>query len=126
MDALDYMRTSVTDQSVRCDVRRDQSSDSYSGPDYSTVGEVDVAIFDPSSSSVVVTEGSGEDTSLTGLVVPAYDTDGNLNERVHVNDRLRPQSNTAKLYEVRVKDGLPNEIDPDLWRLGLEHANQSE
>lgn len=124
MDALDAIVASVTDQRITCDVYRDDSTSAYGG-DPSKVGTVDVAIFEPSSSSEVVVEGSGQDTSLTGLVVPTHDSNGDLVHDVEVNDELRVQSNEAKRYDVRVKDGVPNELDPDMWRLGLERANAS-
>ncbi len=124
MDALSYIQSDIEEQSVACDVLRDDGG-GYNGGNYSKVDTIDVAIHSPSSSSEVVVEGSGEETSLTGKVVPDYDSNGNLLSHVQVNDRLRPQEHSGKLYEVRVKDGVPNELNPDIWRLGLEHANSS-
>jgi len=125
MDALDYIRSAVTEQTITCDVLREDNDSAYSS-EPQKVDEVDVAIFAPSASSQVVVEGSGEDTSLSGYVVPETDTDGNMVEYVTVNDMLRPQSNTERLYTVRTKVGRPNELDPDLWELGLERANASQ
>jgi hypothetical protein len=124
MDALQFLVTDVTDQAVTCDVYRDTSSDAYGGSK-TKVDSVDVAIFAPSSSSQVVVEGSGDETSFTGLVVPERDENDDLVESVHVNDELRVQGNTEKRFDVRVKDGVPNDLDPELWRLGLDKANSS-
>lgn len=124
MDTLNYVTASVRENSRRFDVYRGQGS-TYNGST-EKVDAVDAWVFDPTSTSISVVEGTDEDTSLTGLVVPSYDADGGLVERVHVNDELRLQSNTAKRYLVATKDGVPNELDPELWRLGLSHANSSQ
>jgi hypothetical protein len=124
MDAVDYIRTDVNEQAETCDVLRDTSSHSYDGEDDSKADEVDVAIFAPNSNATVVVEGTDDDTSLTGLVVPDEQSDGSITHHVQVGDVLRPQTNTAKRYNVRVKDGIPNDLAPELFRLGLEHANQ--
>jgi hypothetical protein len=125
MDALSFMHADVTAQSVTCDVYRDDGDTSYGSSGASKVGTADVAIYAPESTSEVVVEGSGQETSLTGLVVPERDDAGDLVHNVKVNDELRVQSQPEKRYEVRVKDGFPNELSPELWRLGLDRANSS-
>jgi hypothetical protein len=90
------------------------------------VGTIDVTVFEPSSQQRVTIEGTSEDTSLTGLAVPQYDNNGDLQHVVEVSDRLKPQSRPERQYEVRAKNGLPNELDPELWQLGLDVATSSE
>lgn len=125
MNALDLMLATVDEQAVTCDVYRASSSGAYSD-DATKVDTVDIAIFSPTSSSEVVVEGSGQETTMTGLLVPQFDANGDPVEVVQVNDELRLQSNTSKRYDVRVKEGFPNEFDPEVWRCGLNRANASE
>lgn len=122
MDALSYIKTDVADMAVTMDVYRKDDSGAYSG-DWTLVDTKNVHVFAPSSSSRVVVEGSGQETSLTGLTLPTYDTNDTLVDVIHVNDQLRYN---GKRYDVRVKDGLPNELDPELWKLGLDRANATE
>jgi hypothetical protein len=122
MDATAYIQSDVAEMAITMDVYRKEDSGAYSG-DFTKVGAADVHVFNPSSQQQVVVEGSGEETSMTGLKLPEYDIDDNLVEPVHVNDQLRVG---GKRYDVRVKEGIPNEIDPDLWRLGLDTANTSD
>lgn len=124
MDALAYMVSDVADHAVTCNVYRDTSSTNY-GSDSTKVDEVDVYIFNPSSQSQVVVEGSGQDTSLTGLVVPDYDSNDNLVEHVQVGDELRVKSDESKRYDVAVREAIPSEFELELWRLGLNRANAS-
>lgn len=127
MDALDYIRTDVKRQSVQCTVfNPDDGSTAYNDGFTDTGETIPVAIFQSSSSSQVTTEGTGQDTSLTGHLVPQTDANGDRKTVVTVGDRLQLQSNTAKQYEVRTKDGVPNDIEPELYQLGLEPANSSE
>lgn len=122
MDALSYIKTDVADMAVTMDVYRKDDSGAYSG-EWTPVDTKDVDVFSPSSSASVVVEGSGQETSLTGLTLPTYDTNDTLVDVIHVNDQLRYN---GKRYDVRVKDGLPNELDPELWKLGLDRANTTE
>lgn len=127
MDALAYIHNDLSQQAVVCEILRPTDSDSvYDGDLTETDETVEVAIFQPSSSSTVTTEGTDQDTSLTGHIVPQYDTTDTLDTVVHVGDRLRVRANPAKRYEVRTKDGVPNDIDPELFRVGLEPANRSD
>jgi len=123
MDALAFMQSTVASESVLMDVYRNTSTGSYDN-DKTTVGTVSVAVFAPTSSAEVVTEGSGQDTSLTGLAEPAPNG-GDPLPAVEVNDELRVQSNPEKRYVVKTKDGYPSDIDPELVRLGLEPSNSS-
>lgn len=124
MDAVSLMQSTVDRESVLMDVYRNTSTGSYD-TSKSSVGTVNVAVFSPTSSSQMVTEGSGQDTSLVGLAEPVY-TGGDLLPAVEVNDELRIQSQSEKRYIVKTKDGYPNDIDAELVRLGLEPANSSE
>lgn len=121
MDALDAIHSCLNEQTVTCAVYRQSDDGPYDG-DMTQVGTVDVAMSAPSPQAQVVIEGSMEDTSLVGHLVPEYDTSGTLIETIHVNDELRPQ-NTETRYAVRTKVGVPNELSPELWELGLERAN---
>jgi len=125
MDALEAILGCVNRQAVTCDIYRDTGNGPYDDTLSDTGETVDIAIFAPNSQSQVVVEGSGQETSFTGHIVPEYDANGNLVDPVRVNDELRPQ-NTTKRYDVRVKDGVPNEMDPEIWQLGLDRANASE
>ncbi len=124
MDAVSLMQSTVASESVLMDVYRNTSTGSYDSSK-SSVGTVNVAVFSPTSSSQVVTEGSGQDTSLVGLAEPVY-TDGELLPAVEISDELRVQSSPEKRYVVKTKDGYPNDLDAELVRLGLEPANSSE
>jgi len=123
MDALSFMQSTVASVSVPMDVYRNTSTGSYDS-DKSSVGTVSVSVFAPTSVSEVVTEGSGQDTSLTGLAEPAPNA-GDPLPSVKVNDELRVQSNPEKRYVVKTKDGYPSDINPELVRLGLEPSNSN-
>lgn len=122
MDAIDYIQSRVNDQAVTCDVLSDTESASYSD-DVTQVGTVEIAVYAPSSAAEMVPAGIEESTSFTGLVVPQRDGNGDLVNDTAVGDTLRVQSNTAIQYEVMTRDGVPNELDPHLWVLGLDRAN---
>jgi len=124
MDALDFMQATVDSESMLMGVYRNTSNNSYDSSK-SSVGTVSVAVFAPTSSSEVVTEGSGQDTSLVGLCEPAH-SNGDLLPAVQVNDELRVQANPEKRYLVKTKDGYPNDLDAELVRLGLEPSNSSD
>jgi len=126
MDPMDYIHTDLTDQSVTCAVYRSSGSGVYNDGLSDTGETVEVTLSEPSSSSVSHVEGIDEDTSLVGQVVPEYDDNGDLTERLEVNDELRAIAYEGKRYEVSTKDGIPNELDPEIWALGLEPANQSD
>lgn len=121
MDGLDAIVASVRRHSVTMDVLRPQSGRSYDGDDYANVGSVDIYVFDPASSGQTPVEGSDQETSMTGLYVPEYDSNGNLITNIKVNDHL--EYDAAHRYVVQVKDGLPSELDVELWQLGLDRAN---
>jgi hypothetical protein len=124
MDALDAIRGCLTEQTVTCDIYHPSGDGPYEGDLVDTGETVDVAIVSPTSQSQLVVEGSGQETSLVGHVVPEY-SNNRLQERVFVNDQLRPH-NTGKRYDVRTKDGVPSPLEPELWQLGLERANASQ
>lgn len=126
MNGVDYIRSAVTERGLICDVQEQSDGGAYDNGDYTTVDTVTVAIFDPSSTFSVVSEGGDDDVSLVGLVVPDTNADGNRVEHVGVNQRLVPQNATGQQYRVETKDGHPNDVDPDVWRLGLAKANQSD
>lgn len=123
MDPLKAITNSVTEQAVTCDVYRDTSNGPYED-DTSPVDTAEVAFSAPSAQSQVVIEGSFEETSLVGHVVPEYDNSGTLIKSVQVNDELRPQ-NSEHRYDVRTVVGVPNEIGPELWEIAVTRANAS-
>ena len=125
MDGLDAIRNEVHRQSYTCDVRRVTGNGPYDDDTRSVVGTVEVAVSAPSASAQVVQEGSIEETSLVGHIVPETDTDGTLVESVHITDHLDVQNHPQK-YVVRTKVGIPDAIDPDLWELALDRANDTE
>lgn len=122
MDVVDYLRSTVNQQGVVCDVLRDTTTGSYGSDSTSKVDEVTVSIVaDRTNQSLP--ESMDVDTSIYGLYAPQFDANGDLKHVVEVNDTLRVQQNTAKRYSVVAKDGLPNDIEPELWGLGLAHVN---
>lgn len=126
MDATAFIQSDVTALADTFDVYRVDDNDTSSAYDNGTFTDtgvdVHVRVHSPSSQQQVVAEGSGQETSYTGFLVPEYDVDGNLAHNVEVNDQLRMN---GKRYDVVVKDGIPNDHDPEIWRLGLDKANQS-
>jgi hypothetical protein len=106
-------------------VYRSDSSGAYES-DMTQVDEVDVHLYSPASSHSVALEGTGEETGLTGLVIPDRDTNGDITEHVYGNDQLRFKSDESVRYDVLTKDGVPSDLDPTLWRLGLEKSNTSD
>jgi hypothetical protein len=125
MDALQFYREEVDRQAYTAAVYRADGTSSYESTSMQQVGQIAVSISDATSVSETVTEGSDEDTSLRGLTTPTYDANGNLTETVAVNDELR-LTNAPRRYTVTTKNGIPNDIDPEVWELGLERANVDE
>jgi hypothetical protein len=121
MEAAQFMRTDVATQARTFDVYR-TSGRSYDSSDTQD-GTVDVALSTASASGQVVTEGTDSNASFVGHAVPQYD--GNGDPAVRVGDELRLQSDTAKRYEVTDVVGLPDDVDPTLWELGLDRSNDS-
>lgn len=124
MDALAYIHDDVSRQAVTCEIWRDQSDGPYDDSLSDTGETVDVAIFSPTSQSQVVAEGSGQEATFVGVLVPEEGRDGTLQDPVRLNDQLRPVG-SARRYDVRTKDGVPNDLNPELWQLGLDRANSS-
>jgi hypothetical protein len=122
MNALDAIHDCVDAQAKTCAVYRDTDDGPYDS-DRTQVDTVDVAFSSPSAQSQVVIEGSFEETSVVGHLVPEYDTDGALVHTVEVNDELRVSD--AQRYRVETKVGVPNEVEPELWELGLQRANET-
>lgn len=124
MDATEFIVTDVADFATPCDVYRESDSGAYSGSK-SKVDAKDVYVFAPNSTQQTVTEGSGQDTSFTGLAVVDTDVNGDVVHHVEVGDELRVQSDDTKRYDVRVKEGVPDDIEPVVWRFGLDRANSA-
>lgn len=121
MDGLDYIHSSVQDNAVSLTVLRPQSQRSYDEPSYSNEGTVDIYVFDPSSTAQTVVEGSDQETAMTGLYVPEYDSNDDLITQLKVNDHL--EYDDSHRYVVQTKDGLPSELNVELWQVGLDRAN---
>jgi len=122
MNAREYIVTDVADRATTCDIYRSDSDGVYNS-DYERVGETAVYIFSASSTTTISIEGSGQDTSLVGLTTPSYGRQGKLVHDVEVNDQLRVND---RQYRVETKDAIGDELDPQLWQLGLERANVEE
>ena len=121
MDALQYLQSTVAHQAHTFTVYT-QDGNSYNS-DYSDTGEtVDMSVSDMSGSGETVTEGSDQSVSYRGTLNPSYDNSGDLTEYVGVNDELRAVDGNQR-YVVKTKTGIPNDIDPEVWQLGLERAN---
>jgi hypothetical protein len=120
MNAIEYTRQRVRANERTVTVYRPDSGRTYDGS-LTSVGEIAVWIFDASATATVVTEGSEEDTSMTALLRPSQD----LPSGVQVSDELRVTTDTEKRYEVRTKVGVPAALDPSIYRLGIERANDS-
>ena len=123
MDPLEAITNSVAQQAVTCDVYRNTSNGPYEDAT-SPVDTAEIAFSAPSAQSQVVIEGSFEETSLVGHIVPEYDGSGALIKPVHVNDELRPQDSEHR-YDVRTVVGVPSEVGPELWEIGVMRANAS-
>jgi len=88
------------------------------------VGETDVWTFSAASSSQLVTEGVGQDTSLTGLLEPSP-TDGALTDLLTVGDEIRLLPEENRRYQVRTLDGVPSTPNAEAVEVGLEPTNDS-
>ena len=122
MDALEYLRSEVTHQAHSFDVYTQDGGNSYNN-DYSKSGEtVEMSVSDMSGSGETVAEGSDQSVSYRGTLTPSYDNNGDLTKTVGVNDELRAVDGNQR-YVVKTKTGIPNDIDPEVWQLGLERAN---
>jgi hypothetical protein len=119
MDALTYIQTDVVDQAVVFDVYRPTSDGAYDG-DFESAGTASVAVFSPSSRHEVSVEGSDDPASYTGLMTVSRNADGDIEHVVQQDDQLR---HNGHRYDVVVKEGVPNPINPELWRLGLDEAS---
>jgi len=122
MDALKYLRQEVTHQSYEFDVYSPDGGNSYDGGMTDTGNTVEMTVSDMSGTGETVTEGSDQDVSYRGMITPQYDNEGNLRHVTDVNDELRA-TDSEQRYVVKSKVGLPNDIDPDVWQLGLNRAN---
>jgi len=121
MDAIDYFNAEITDQSHAVTVHRETGGTSYDAS-REQVDTVRMSVTDLSAQSSTVTEGTDQDISYRGLLNPHYNTDGELTTVVKVGDELRVADGVRR-YRVETKVGRPNDIDPDVWELGLSRAN---
>lgn len=119
MLAVDYLLSETERNERSCTVYRTSGNQSYDSTT-EDVGETAIWLFDASASSNVVTEGTEEETSFTGMLRPSVD----LPNGVHIADELQFDGHPERRYEVRTKVGIPTELDPDVWQLGIERANQ--
>ena len=122
MDAVDWFHQSISQDTYEFAVY--EGGNSYSDELTATGDTVEIAISDVSTQSSVVTEGTEQNVSYRGTYVPIYDPTGSLKDVVTVGNELHRQNGQQK-YVVRTKVGRPNEIDPELWYLGLDRANSS-
>jgi len=123
MDTEDYFQCSVTEQSYEFAVW-EQGDSSYDSEMTDTGQTVQMAVSDVNSQFSVTTEGADQDVSYRGLIEPTYSDDGSIESVVDVTDELR-RVNGQQRYVVETKSGRPNDIDPELWEVGLRRANQS-
>ena len=122
MDALQYLQSTVTHQAHTFAVYTQDGNNSYNS-EYSDTGEtVEMSVSDMSGSGETVTEGSDQSVSYRGTLNPSYDNNGDLTETVGVNDELRAVDGNQR-YVVKTKTGIPNDIDPEVWQVGLQRAN---
>lgn len=110
----------ITEQAVRCDIYR-ANDDGVYDESMDGVGTVEVAISDATGTNQLVPEGMETEVSMVGHVVPTY-SNNTLDDPLRVGDELRPQSSTQR-YDVQTKVAVPNEIEPELWVLGLDRAS---
>ncbi|TKX83379.1 hypothetical protein EXE43_24565, partial [Halorubrum sp. SS5] len=102
MLAVDYLLSETKINEADCTVYRTAGGRSYDSSD-ERVGETAIWLFDASASSNVVTEGTEEETSFTGLLRPSCD----LQDGVRVGDELTFDGHPERRYEVRTKVGVP-------------------
>lgn len=120
MRTAEYIRQQTRNNARTFRVYRPSTGRSYDGDD-EVAGTVDVWVFDASATASVVTEGVDEETSLTGLLRPIDDLQGG----VAVGDEIRLASDESRRYEVETKVGVPTELEPTVWQLGIERANSA-
>ncbi len=118
--AVREIQLHVTEQAVTCDIYRADDNGVYD-ESMSSAGTVDVAVSDASGTNQLVDEGMDTEVSMVGHVVPTY-TNNTLDDPLRVGDELRPHP-TSQRYDVQTKVGVPNEIEPELWVLGLDRAS---
>jgi len=122
MDATDYINSEVNGGFEFAVFR---GGNSYSGGMEDTGDRVIVDVTEAASQAADNVEGSSQDVSFRGLLNPSYDDSGGLTDVVKVNDELRLVGNKEIRYVVQTKQGQPNDIDPELWNLGLDRANST-
>jgi len=123
MDAVDWFHQSVNEDAYSFAVY-ESGGNSYSDEQTATGETVNITISDVSTQSSVVTEGTEQNVSYRGTYVPMYDASNRLRTVVEVGNELHRENGEQK-YVVRTKVGRPNEINPELWYLGLDRANNS-
>lgn len=120
METIEYIRQRVHTNERRFTVWRSDDERSYDST-LTEVGTVPIWAFDATATSGVVTEGVEEETSITGYIRPSAD----LPDSLSISDEVRVADHPELRYEVRTKVGVPSALDPLLYRLGLERANDS-
>jgi len=122
MDAVDWFHQSVNDDAYSFAVY--EGGNSYSDEKTATGETINITVSDVATQSSVVTEGTEQNVSYRGTYVPMYDASGSLKTVVEVGNELHRENGEQK-YVVRTKVARPNEINPELWYLGLDRANNS-
>jgi hypothetical protein len=118
MDVVDYYRGEIRNQGQWLDVYRQTGNTSYDS-EKSAVGKVCLSVSAPSSSSEVNTEGTDQSVSMVGLIDPTDQRSTDL----HVGDELRTRPDGQRRYRVETRDGLPNDFDTEIVRVGLSKRN---
>lgn len=127
MNTTDYLHAEVRREAKSFSVYRDTTNRTYGTDGLTKIGAIPLWLFDGSATSSVVVEGTEEDTAFTGLLRPSADltTDGDGPDGVSVADELRLRDSPQKRFEVRTKVAVPTAFDPDVYRLGVDRANDS-
>jgi len=118
MDVVDYYRGEIRNQGQWLDVYRQTCNTSYDN-EKSKVGRVRLSVSAPSSSSEVNTEGTDQSVSMVGLSDPTEERSTAL----RVGDELRTRPDGQRRYRVETRDGLPNDFNPEILRVGLSKRN---
>ena len=118
MNTTRYIRRETKGNEQPCTIYRSTGDSTYDSDD-TEVGETALWLFDSSATSSIVTEGATDDTSFTALLRPERD----IQSGVSIGDELVFDGHPERRYEVRTKVGVPTELDPTVWQLGVDRAN---
>lgn len=118
MDSAQYLLKRTRGEERSCTVYREADGGSYDNS-VTEVGTTALWLFDASATSSIDVEGAADDASFTAFCRPAVDRD----TTIRVGDEIQFDAHPDRRYVVRTKVGVPTELSPTVWRLGVDRAN---